>query len=190
MPKLTAFNHMSLDGYFVDACGDMSWAHRHPNDDDFNAFVARNASGESMLLFGRVTYELMSGYWPTPAAQADTPALAERMNNLPKVVFSRTLHSADWNNTQLITDGMVEEVRRLKVESPVDMVVLGSGTIVAQLTQAGLLDEIQVIVNPIVLGSGRTMFDGVAPAINLELTSSRAFKNGLVALFYVPVTPR
>ena len=99
MRKLVVFNHVSLDGYFVDANGDMSWAKADHQDAEWNAFVAENASGGGVLVFGRITYELMIQYWPTPLAAQHNPAVAERMNNLPKVVFSRTLDTASWNNT-------------------------------------------------------------------------------------------
>src|SRR5437867_2351086 len=98
MRKLVVFNHVTLDGYFVDRNGDMSWAKAGTHDAEWNAFVAENAKGEGPLLFGRVTYELMTRYWPTPLAMKNDPAVAERMTKLPKVVFSRTLDKASWNN--------------------------------------------------------------------------------------------
>lgn len=82
---------VSLDGYFVNGNGDMSWAHKPSDDAEWNAFVAENASGGGDLVFGRITYELMTNYWPTPLAAKNAPVVAERMNNLHKVVFSRTL---------------------------------------------------------------------------------------------------
>jgi len=83
--KLIVFNHVSLDGYFVDANGDMSWAHKQ--DAEWNAFVEENASGGGTLVFGRITYDLMASFWPTPMAMQMMPVVAERMNNLPKVVL-------------------------------------------------------------------------------------------------------
>jgi dihydrofolate reductase len=172
MRKLIAFNHVSLDGYFVDANGGMNWAKSDHKDAEWNAFVAENASGEGPLLFGRVTYELMASYWPTPIAEQHDPVVAERMNNLPKVVFSRTLAMASWNNTKLVKGDMVAEVRRMKKESGEGMAILGSGSIVSQLAPEGLIDEYQVVVNPVVLGKGRTMFDGVKEKLNLKLTKT------------------
>ena len=93
MPKLGVFNSVSLDGYFTDATGDMSWAHNAKPDPDWDAFTIGNARGGGVLLFGRVTYDLMMRYWPTPLAIEQMPTVAERMNKLPKVVFSRTLIS-------------------------------------------------------------------------------------------------
>jgi dihydrofolate reductase len=182
--KLAVFNHTSLDGYFVDATGDMSWAHKQ--DTEWNSFVANNAKSDSMLVFGRVTYDLMAGYWPTPQASKNAPAVAERLNNLPKVVFSRTLDQVSWNNTRLLKGKLVAEVRSLKAEPGPDMVIMGSGSIVAQLAQADLIDEFQVVVSPTVLGKGRTMFEGIDKRLALKLTNTRAFGNGNVYLCYEP----
>jgi dihydrofolate reductase len=117
MRKLVAFNHVSLDGYFTDANGDMRWAHSVNNDPEFNAFVAGNASGGGELLFGRITYDLMAGYWPTPMAIKHDPVVAQGMNSASKVVFSRTLENVSWNNTKLLKGDLASEVRRMKQES-------------------------------------------------------------------------
>jgi dihydrofolate reductase len=184
MPRLSVFNHVTLDGYFTDRNGDMSWAH---NDDaEFRAFTESNASGGGRLLLGRVTYGMMAGFWPTPMAAEMMPSVAERMNNLPKVVFSRTLDTASWNNAKLVSGDITAGVRKMKEEPGEDMVILGSGSIIAQLAQEGLIDEYQLIVNPVVLGSGRTMFEGVQEKLNLQLTKSRVFGNGSVLLCYAP----
>lgn len=186
MRRLCVFNHVSLDGYFVDANDDMSWAKADPNDAEWNAFVTENASGESMLLFGRVTYEMMANFWPSPMAAEMMPVVAERMNNLPKIVFSRTMNKASWNNTKLVKGDLAAEVRTMKKESGPDMVILGSGSIVAQLSQEGLIDEYQIVVNPLALGKGRTMFEGVKEKLGLTLTRTRTFGNGNVFLCYEP----
>lgn len=187
MRKLIVFNHVSLDGYFVDANGAMSWAKAATKDAEWNAFVAENAKGNSPLLFGRVTYELMASYWPTPMADQHDPVVAERLNKLPKVVFSRTLDKASWSNTRLVKGDLAAEIRKMKKETGEDLVILGSGSIVSQLAQEGLIDAYQVVVNPIVLGRGRTMFDGIKEKLNLKLTKTRNFANGNVFLCYQPV---
>jgi dihydrofolate reductase len=178
---------MSLDGYFVDMNGDMSWAHNPSDDEEWDAFVAANARAGGLLLFGRITYELMAGYWPTPMAAQDSPVVAERMNSLPKVVFSRTLATATWNNTTLVTGDVAAHLRRMKGEPGPDMAIMGSGSIVSPLTQERLIDEYQIVVIPIVLGGGRTMFDGVTGKPRLKLTNTRAFGNGNVLLCYEPM---
>jgi dihydrofolate reductase len=115
------------------------------------------------------------------------PAVAEGMNRMPKVVFSRTLSEASWNNTNLVKGDLATEMRKLKQEPGPDMVILGSGSIVSQLAQEGLIDEYQIVVNPIALGAGRTMFDGIKEKLRLKLTKSRAFNNGNVLLCYEPI---
>lgn len=186
MRRLSVFNSVSLDGYFVDGSGDMSWAHRN-NDDEWNAFVAGNASGSGVLVFGRITYEMMAGYWPTPMALQNSPAVAKGMNDMQKIVFSRTLDQASWINTRLVKGDLPTEIRKMKKEGGPDMVILGSGSIVSQLAQENLIDEYQIALCPVVLGNGRTLFDGVKRKLNLKLTKSRTFRNGSVFLCYEPV---
>jgi dihydrofolate reductase len=112
------------------------------------------------------------------------PVVAERMNNLPKIVFSRTMEKASWSNTRLIKGDLVAETRKLKSEPGQDMVIMGSGSIVAQLTAAGLIDEFDLALVPIMLGSGRTLFEGVTTRPALRRTQSRSFENGAVFLRY------
>jgi dihydrofolate reductase len=184
MPKLVAYTSVSLDGYFTDANGDMNWAHKH--DPEWQAFVSENASRGGQLLFGRVTYDLMAGFWPTALAAQSNPVVVERMNNLRKFVFSRKLDQVTWNNTTLLKGDLAAEVRKLKQEPGPNIVVMGSGSVVAQLAEAGLIDEYQIVLNPIVVGGGRTMFEGVKRKLPMKLACSRAFGNGNVVLFYEP----
>lgn len=183
MSKLSVFENVTLDGYFSGPNGDISWAKQNV-DDEWNKFVEENASSGGMLLMGRVTYDIMVQYWPTPQAAKNDRVVAEGMNNMPKIVFSRTLNKPDWKNTTVIKGDIASEVKRLKEESGKDMTILGSGSIVSQLTQAGLIDEYKISVNPVVIGKGRTVFEGVKDKFNLKLTKSRNFKNGNVVLFY------
>ena len=183
MRKLLVFNSVTLDGYFTDQNGDMSWAHKQ-DDPEWNAFTAENAESGGELLFGRVTYELMASFWPTPAAAQMLPEIAENMNKAPKVVFSRKMDKASWNNTRVIKGDLAEEIRKLK-EAPGDgLVLMGSGTVISQIALKGVIDEYQMVVNPLALGKGRTMFDGIEDKLNLTLTSTRAFQNGNVLLTY------
>jgi len=187
MQRLIVFNNMSLDGYFVDAHSDMRFAQNDRKDPGWDAFVAGNASGGGTFVFGRITYEMMASFWPTPAAIQSMPHVAATMNKNPKVVFSRTLRKADWNNTKILKGDLPEEIRKLKAGSGNGMVIFGSGSLVSQLSQARLIDEYQIIVVPIVLGNGRTMFEGITENLPLELVGSRAFENGNVLLRYIPV---
>jgi dihydrofolate reductase len=184
MRRLIAFENISLDGYFTDSRQDMSWAHAGSDDAEFSDFVAGNAKGKALLIFGRVTYELMVSFWPTPAAMQSLPAVAERINAGPKLVFSKTLTKTSWNNTVLTAASPAAEIARLKKTPGPDMTILGSGSLVWQLSQARLIDEYQLVVNPVILGSGRTLFEGVEDRFSVTLKHSRIFQNGKVFLTY------
>ena len=186
MRTLTVFNSVTLDGYFTGKDGDLRWAHAGSDDPEFQKFTAENAKGDGTLLFGRKTYEMMASHWPTPAAAEASPVVAEFMNEAPKVVFSRTLDRASWSNTRLVKGDPPEEVRRLKKEPGGDLVVMGSGTIVSRLASEGLVDQYQLVLTPVVLGEGRTMFEGLEKTLAFRLTKSRAFRNGRVFLSYAP----
>jgi dihydrofolate reductase len=183
MRKLNVFNLVTLDGYFAGEGGDISW---HMVDEEFQELAEAASNPGNTLLFGRKTYQLMESYWPTPEALKDDPIVAKGMNAAQKIVFSRTLEKADWNNTRLVKDNMLAEVRKMKQQPEKDMTVLGSGSIVSQLTQEGLIDEYQVLVNPVVIGKGRTMFEGIRDKIALKLIKTRTFGNGNVLLTYEP----
>lgn len=184
--KLGAFMQISLDGYYCDARGDMSFAHKAPEDREWNEFVAGNASGGGMLLFGRKTYDMMAAWWPTPMAAEAMPQVAASMTAMPKIVFSRSLTSADWSNTTLVKDDAVATVRRMKDETGPDMTILGSDSIVTQVAGAGLLDALQVVVNPIALGSGKSLLSGLTKRLDFVLTNTRVFGNGSVVLWHSP----
>jgi len=183
---LNAFMLISLDGYYCDARGEMGFAHKAPDDAEWNEFTNGNAQGEGVLVFGRTTYELMASWWPTPMAVQAMPVVAASMNARPKIVFSRTLRSADWSNTTLMAEDVVGAMRRLKGEPGPDLAILGSGSLVAPLADAGLIDAIQVVVNPVVLGAGKSLFAGVSHRLDLSLTKTRVFRNGAVVLWYAP----
>jgi|ERR1700733_1810681 len=185
MQKLVVFQNISLDGYFVDSDGQMSWA-KMDNDAEFNRFTTENAKGGGTLIFGRVTYDLMVSFWTTEQARQMFPEVAEKMNDGAKVVFSRKMEKASWTNTKLEKGDLVETIRRMKSEPGEGMVILGSGSIVAQLAPEKLIDEYQMVVNPIVLGTGRTMFEGIGERLNFKLTKTKTFQNGRIFLTYAP----
>jgi dihydrofolate reductase len=190
MGKLVEFNSVSLDGFFTDASGGMQWAYNPTKDAEWDAFIAGNARGGGVLVFGRRTYDLMKSYWPTPIASRQYPEVAERMNTRRKIVFSRTLQQATWNNTTLLREGMASETRKMKQELDEDLVILGSGSVVSQLSGMHLIDEYQFVVVPVILGAGRTLFDGVRETTTLELLETRVFVNGNVFLRYAPRSSR
>jgi len=175
---------MSLDGYIAGAGGDISW---HNVDEEFQELAKAASNSGNTLLFGRVTYQLMSSYWPTSEAIKNDPIVARGMNSAEKIVFSRTLDKVGWNNTRLVTGDMVSEVRRLKQGSGKGLTVLGSGSIISQLAQERMIDEFEILLNPVVLGQGKTMFEGVADRFSLKLIKARTFGNGNILLNYEPL---
>lgn len=184
MRRLSAFIFVSLDGYFEGPeKGDISW-HRHGPEE--NAYALEGLKSGSALLFGRVTYDMMAGYWPTPLAKTNDPVVAEAMNRADKIVFSRTLDKAAWNGTTVVKGDLGEEVRKLKRAAGTDLTLLGSGRVLTQLAERGLVDEYQIMVDPVVLGSGSKIFGGLTHKLDLGLVSTRTFKSGVVLLSYRP----
>jgi len=184
MRTLRSYTSISLDGFFTDAKGDMSWAHKR--DDEWNAFTGSNASGNAALLFGRVTYEQMKAFWPTPQAAQMMPEVAAGMNRMPKYVVSRTLDAVDWQNTTLLKGDLVREMQALKGSDGPDLVILGSGSVVSQLTEARLIDEYQLVLTAVALGKGRTPFQTLGDRQPFTLKKTRSFTNGNVVLWYEP----
>jgi dihydrofolate reductase len=185
MSKLSAFVFTTLDGYFEGPeKGDISW-HRHGPEE--NAYAVEALKAGSTLLFGRVTYQMMAGYWPTPAGLRDDPVMAEGMNKADKIVFSRTLDKADWRNARLVKGDIADEVRRLKQTLGKDITLLGSGSILTQFAEKGLIDNYEIMVDPVILGGGTPVFNGLKTRLDLRLTSTRAFRSGTVLLSYAPL---
>jgi dihydrofolate reductase len=115
MRKLSVFNAISIDGYFADPGGDISWAHKQ--DPEWSSRAAENASGGGVLMFGRITYDLMTSYWPIPMAAKNNPVVARRMNEMPKIVVSNSIDKPAWNNTTPVKGDLPTAVRSLKQES-------------------------------------------------------------------------
>jgi len=128
----------------------------------------------------------MAKYWPTPAAATDDPIVADKMNRLPKIVFSRTLSSVDWQNTRLVKGNMAEEISKLKQQPGKDLIIFGSANLAATFIQHGLLDEFRIMVNPVVLGNGKPLFKGIKIKLNLKLLKTKTFGSGNVLLYYQP----
>ena len=165
----------------------MSWAHDGSDDPEWQAFVSGNAGGsDGALMFGRVTYQEMASFWPTAQAMQQMPAVAAGMTRMAKIVVSRTLTEPGWANVRILDGELVPAVRKLKAGTGPSMVILGSGSVVAQLAAAELIDSYQLVICPVALGAGRTLFDGLPKPASLKLTASRAFANGKVVNTYAP----
>ncbi len=183
MKKISAFSFISLDGYLNGPDGDISW---HVHGTEENQFAVESLKSGNTLLFGRKTYEMMAGYWPSPMAIQNDPVLAEYMNSADKIVLSRTLKKANWENTKIIGEPVVEELKRIKNLRGKDITLLGSGSILTMLTHHGLIDEYQIMIDPIAIGSGTPIFNGVSRALKLKLIHTETFKSGVVLLSYKP----
>jgi dihydrofolate reductase len=181
MRKIIVSNYATLDGFFSGPQGEIDWFVWNEETAEYGKQLLQAID---TILFGRVTYELMAGYWPTAAAAAEDPVIIEAMNNLPKVVFSRTLEKVEWNNAKLAKGDMGEEVTALKHQPGRDIVIYGSGSIVSALAERGLIDEYLLFVNPIVLGEGKPLFKGLKERLHPELKKTQVFKNGVVLLDY------
>ena len=184
MRKVILFNMMTLDGDFSGPKGEIDW---HNVDEEFNEFAIDQLNSLGVLLFGRVTYEGMASYWPTPIAVTNDPIVADKMNNISKIVFSKTLEKIDWQNTRLIRGNIAEEVAKLKGQSGKDMAIFGSADLASSFTKLGLIDEYRIMVNPIILGSGIPLFKGVNGKVNLKLLKTKTFHSGNVLLYYKPI---
>ena len=183
MSNLIVFMMTTLDGFFEGPDHDIDW---HNVDDEFNEFAINQLNSVDVLLFGRVTYELMASYWPTPTATTDDPQVAEKMNTLPKIVFSSTLEKVEWNNTRLIKDRIPEEISQLKQQSSKDLIIMGSSNLSASLINLGLIDEFRIMVNPVVLGNGNPLFKGIHNPLHLKCLKTTTFHSGNVLHYYQP----
>jgi dihydrofolate reductase len=183
MRKILAFLVVTVDGYYEGPNGEFDWP---VVDEEFNEFGLRQLEEVDTLLFGRVTYEGMASYWPTPAAEQDDPRVAAKMNTLPKLVVTRTLDRADWANTRIVKDDVAAELTRLKQQPGKDIAIFGSSDLVVSLLGMGLVDELRIMVHPVVLGAGRSLFRTAPERMHLHLVEARPFRSGSVLLTYRP----
>lgn len=181
MRRVIMWNVVSLDGYFE---GPSKWDLERIHSvwsEDLERFSLDQLAAADTLLFGRVTYEGMASHWPT----AKGP-VADFMNSLQKVVFSKTLEKADWNNTRLVRSSAEEEVARLKGQPGKDMLIFGSADLCSTLMRHDLIDEYRVGVSPLVLGRGTPLFKPGAESKALRLVDAKTFDKGAVILYYRP----
>lgn len=184
MRKLASFLMVSLDGYYE---GEQPWEiDWHNVDEEFNEFAIRQLDASDCLIFGRATYLGMAQYWPSEEAVKTDPEVASRMNSMPKIVVSRTLEEPEpaWSNTRVLRDA--RELATLKKESGKDLLVLGSSVLTTSLMEDGLLDELRIMVDPVLLGKGNSLSSSAGRRILLKLLDVRTFHNGNVLLTYEP----
>lgn len=179
MRKLIAQEVISLDGFFAGLNGEVDW---HLVGDEYEEYAKKFLESLDMLLFGRVTYQLMASYWPTASGD-----IATQMNGHAKVVFSKTLKEAAWENTRLVSENAVEEIRNLKEQPGKDLAILGSADLASSLLNAALIDEYHLTVVPVVLGSGKPLFKDVHDRVKMKLKNVNTLRSGHVQLFYETV---
>ncbi len=171
----------SVDGYFEGPNQEIDW---HNVDEEFNEMAISFLGSVDLLLFGRVTYQIMVAYWPTETAERNDPIVAGQMNSIQKIVFSRSLKNVEWENTRVVRELIPEEVTKLKRQPGKDIAIFGSSDLTLGLMQHGLVDEYRIVVNPILLGNGKPLFKGLGTRVNLHLLNTTSFKSGNVMLCY------
>jgi len=181
MGKLSVFNFISLDGYYKDANNGIDW-HQHGQEE--GEFSAKNLEYDSILLFGRITYEMMASWWPSQNAIDLMPEIARGMNQAEKIVCTNTLQHTNWQNTRIMSDDIMAQIAELKKTSPKNITILGSGKLSTQLAEAGLIDTYQIMIDPVAIGKGTSVFSGIQEHLNLKLSNTRSFKSGTVLLSY------
>lgn len=181
MRKMYLFMMVTLDGYFEGNNNDISW---HNVDEEFNSFAVKQLKETSTIIFGRKTYEMMAQFWPSDYAIKLDPNTAILMNSYQKIVFSKKINKVNWTNTKLYKKDVAKIINLLKSEPGKDIAVFGSSDLSLTLLNEKLLDEIRIMINPVVLGSGNTLFKGLNEKLKLQLISNKEFKSGNVLLTY------
>jgi dihydrofolate reductase len=170
---------VTVDGYFEGIDHDISW---HNVDAEFNTFANNQLEQSGTLLFGHKTYELMAGYWPT-----ERDATAKFMNEMPKYVASYKPFEVDWSGTTVLSGDVIGEIRKLKEEPGKDIALLGSNNLCVSLMEAGLVDEFRIMVKPVALGKGSSLFTGLSKTTKLKLLKTQSFESGNMLHYYIPV---
>jgi dihydrofolate reductase len=181
MRKLIYQAMTSLDGYFEGPNGEIDW---HTVDEEFNEYAADLLNNTEILLFGRKTYNVMEAWWPREEAIRTDPVIAAKMNSLSKFVFSRTMKEATWQNTELVKEHAAEKMLELKKERGEYMVIFGSSHLALTCMGHKLIDEYRIIVSPVLLGAGHSLFNGLHKKADMKIESIRTFVNGNVLLTY------
>jgi dihydrofolate reductase len=188
MGKITVFNFVTVDGLYAGPNGEIDWFKSIDTvNDEFVNFVHEQSKSGASLIFGHTTYDMMKSYWPTSEAIKNDPDIAQVVNNNLKIVYSKTLQSVEegpnWKNIKLYHEIKPEEILELKEKQ--DMTILGSGTIVQQFANFGLIDEYHLVIVPVILGAGKNLFKDVKK-MDLKLANTRTFENGIVIQTYRP----
>jgi dihydrofolate reductase len=182
MRRIFLLMNVSMEGYFEGPNDDLSWT-----KSKFEAFSQEPREVVDTLLFGRRTYEMMRNFWPTPQAAALAPEVAHFMNSVHKVVATRTPFDPGWEHVTVISGDVVDEVRKLKAQPGHTIGIFGSNTLCVSLMQAKLIDEFQILVNPVAIGQGTPLFKGLPIHVDFALKQAQTFDSGVVMLTYIPI---
>jgi dihydrofolate reductase len=187
MRKIITTTWISLDGFIAGPNQEMDWI---MVEQEMGKYEGEVVNAADTLLLGRVTYQSFAGSWPhvpdNPNVSPEEKAYANRLNEMRKIVFSRTLSDVEWNNSTLLKEVVPEEITQLKQQPGGDMLIYGSASLVQILTNHGLIDEYQVLLHPVVLGGGKPLFTNIQQRQKLKLVNSRNFPSGVIGLYYQP----
>jgi len=190
MRKIIASTRVTLDGFIAGPHGEMDWMEEFL-DEALANYESELQKTVDTTLFGRVTYEGFESFWPQVALDPASPKglveYANQLNAMRKIVFSKTLSRVEWNNSTLVKEIVPEEIIKMKQEPGRDMVIYGSASIVQTLTNLGLIDQYQLLVFPVVLGSGKPLFQDNLHQVKLSLVSTKTHPSGVVVLTYQPI---
>jgi len=182
MSKLSAFNFITLNGFFKGLDDDISW---HNHGEEETRYSEKMLSLGNILLFGRKTYEQMASFWTSDLAKEMFPHVAKGMNDAEKIVFSTQPEPAEiWENTRFVTGNIFESIQQLKLSQEKDLTILGSGSIVSQLASQNLIDEYQIMIDPVILAKGTALFEGLNHNLKLTLIGVRTFSGVSVLIEY------
>jgi dihydrofolate reductase len=186
MRKIISFMHSSLDGFVAGPNGEMDWI---KVDEEIFAHVGKRISEGDTALYGRVTYQMMEGYWPTaadkPNATRHDIEHSKWYKKVHKIVLSKTLRDADLTNTEIISDNLTDRINKIKQKPGEDILLFGSPTATHSLIQLNLIDGYWLFVNPIILGQGIPLFTGIKEKIKLKLFKTQQFSCGVTELSYI-----
>jgi len=192
--RIVMFNQVSADGFFSDPQGGLDWVIQDP---EIQGRAVAGMPQCDTVLFGRKTYQQFASFWPTALKDMDTEgphggskkdpsfsAMAHWLNDAKKLVFSKSLRTAPWNNSEIFAELDPKEIAALKKKPGKDALVFGSGSLVSQLSEHGLIDEYRFVVSPLLLGSGKTLLGDLSKRVSLKLAESQPFSSGCVMLTY------
>ena len=188
MRKLVLFMHVSLDGFAADPNRQLNFL---SYDEELMQYADEVVKTVGSPVYGRTTYQLMESYWPTiltkPNAGKHALDHAQWVENIPKIVFSKTLNEVTWNNTRLIKDNIAEEAKKLKELPGKDLVIFGSPGLAATFMDLDMIDEYKLTVHPVILGNGISVFKNNTTKSSLKLLDTKTLKSGVVTLHYATI---